>query len=347
MSGLLVKSTLIMKENLQLMHGRGLDIPVILGGAALTRRYVEHDLREIYGPNVAYAGDAFDGLHYMERLVGGESLAAAGAPEKALPAESDEPASTEERASGDAYANARRRTSERGAVRVRPAVEDELEALADIMGVMAEDLQKADINELVVAELNESVIGGGRVHRVDEGVYELANIAMLPEQWKAGAGMDLVRAMRRVARGSFPDAAVYVTCDPADTELARFYRTLGFDQVPVDDPRAAIANDTELLRGYFDANRSTLLTGGKKSVALSTGMIGVKKTTAKVVVADVDALLKHLEDDRKLRRFIRSKSEVDRAALLAEPKVAVTIPGVSIDGGDDAFFVKPLMVGTP
>ena len=78
---------------------------------------------------------------------------------------------------------------------------------------------------------------------MDEGVYELANIAMLPEQWKAGAGMDLVRAMRRVARGSFPDAAVYVTCDPADTELARFYRTLGFDQVPVDDPRAAIAND--------------------------------------------------------------------------------------------------------
>ena len=111
--------------------------------------------------------------------------------------------------------------------------------------------------------------------------------------------------------------------------------------------RAAIEADTELLRGYFDANRSTLLTGTKKSVALSTGMIGVKKTTAKLVVADTDALLKLLEEDRKLRRFIRTKSEVDRAALLAEPKVAVTIPGVTIDGGDDAFFVKPLMGGTP
>lgn len=110
--------------------------------------------------------------------------------------------------------------------------------------------------------------------------------------------------------------------------------------------RAAIAADTELLRGYFDVNRSSLLTGGKKSVALSTGMIGVKKTASKLVVADVDALLKRLEEDRKLRRFIRTKSEVDRAALLAEPKVAVTIDGVSIEGGDDAFFVKPLMVGT-
>ncbi|KAA0578866.1 nuclease inhibitor protein [Azospirillum sp. B21] len=110
--------------------------------------------------------------------------------------------------------------------------------------------------------------------------------------------------------------------------------------------RTAIAADTELLRGYFDANRSALLTGTKKSVALPTGTMGMKKTTAKLVVADVDALLKRLEEDRKLRRFIRTKSEVDRAALLAEPKVAVTIPGVVIEGGDDAFFVKPLMVAT-
>ncbi|CBS88705.1 host-nuclease inhibitor Gam family protein [Azospirillum lipoferum] len=108
--------------------------------------------------------------------------------------------------------------------------------------------------------------------------------------------------------------------------------------------RTAIAADTELLRGYFDANRASLLSGTKKSVALSTGTMGVKKTTAKLVVADADTLLTLLEEDRKLRRFIRTKSEVDRAALLAEPKVAVTIPGVSIEGGDDAFFVKPLTV---
>lgn len=110
--------------------------------------------------------------------------------------------------------------------------------------------------------------------------------------------------------------------------------------------RAAIAADTELLRGYFDANRSSLLTGKTKSVALPTGMIGVKKSPTKVVVADDDAVLKLLLKDRKLRRFIRTKSTVDKTALLAEPKVAETIDGVSIEGGEDAFFVKPLMVGT-
>jgi len=69
MSGLLVKSTLIMKENLQVMNERGVLPPVILGGAALTRRYVEQDLASVYKGNVYYANDAFDGLHFMEQIV--------------------------------------------------------------------------------------------------------------------------------------------------------------------------------------------------------------------------------------------------------------------------------------
>ncbi len=68
MSGLLVKSTLIMKENLEVMNERGLTLPVILGGAALTRRYVENDLRGAYAGSVFYANDAFDGLRYMEEI---------------------------------------------------------------------------------------------------------------------------------------------------------------------------------------------------------------------------------------------------------------------------------------
>lgn len=68
MSGLLVKSTAIMKENLEIMTERSIAIPVVLGGAALTRRFVEEDLRTIYGGYVAYANDAFDGLHFMENL---------------------------------------------------------------------------------------------------------------------------------------------------------------------------------------------------------------------------------------------------------------------------------------
>jgi 5-methyltetrahydrofolate--homocysteine methyltransferase len=69
MSGLLVKSTLIMKENLEIMRSRGIRIPVVLGGAALTRRFVEQDLRAAYGAEVSYAGDAFDGLAFMERVM--------------------------------------------------------------------------------------------------------------------------------------------------------------------------------------------------------------------------------------------------------------------------------------
>lgn len=68
MSGLLVKSTLIMKENLEVLNERNLKIPVVLGGAALTRRYVEQDLKKIYQGYVEYAEDAFDGLRFMEKI---------------------------------------------------------------------------------------------------------------------------------------------------------------------------------------------------------------------------------------------------------------------------------------
>jgi 5-methyltetrahydrofolate--homocysteine methyltransferase len=70
MSGLLVKSTLIMRENLQELNARSLTgLPVILGGAALTRTYVERDLREVYEGRVFYGKDAFEGLHTMDLLV--------------------------------------------------------------------------------------------------------------------------------------------------------------------------------------------------------------------------------------------------------------------------------------
>ncbi len=69
MSGLLVKSTVIMRENLLEMNARSLSgFPVILGGAALTRGYVEQDLREVYEGQVFYAKDAFEGLDLMGKL---------------------------------------------------------------------------------------------------------------------------------------------------------------------------------------------------------------------------------------------------------------------------------------
>lgn len=71
MSGLLVKSTVIMKENLEDLNARGLAAkwPVLLGGAALTRAYVEEDLSQIYEGEVRYARDAFEGLQLMDALI--------------------------------------------------------------------------------------------------------------------------------------------------------------------------------------------------------------------------------------------------------------------------------------
>ncbi len=85
MSGLLVKSTVVMKENLQELQARGLAgrWPVILGGAALTRAYVEQDLAELFDGEVRYAKDAFEGLALMEplvRIARGEARDAVGLP---------------------------------------------------------------------------------------------------------------------------------------------------------------------------------------------------------------------------------------------------------------------------
>ncbi len=103
MSGLLVKSTLIMRDNLEELNAQGLaEIPVMLGGAALTRSYVERDLREIYEGRLFYGKDAFEGLHVMDRIGEsrrtGEELGDWGL----VPSESKVPSRIKERfASGD------------------------------------------------------------------------------------------------------------------------------------------------------------------------------------------------------------------------------------------------------
>jgi 5-methyltetrahydrofolate--homocysteine methyltransferase len=84
MSGLLVKSTVIMKENLQEITSRGLDQkwPIVLGGAALTRAYVEQDLAALFPGEVRYARDAFEGLRLMDSIMAVKR----GEPGAALPA---------------------------------------------------------------------------------------------------------------------------------------------------------------------------------------------------------------------------------------------------------------------
>lgn len=72
LSGLLVKSVNVMEDNLRELNDKGIDVPVILGGAALTRSYAEGHLRSVYEGDLLYAKDAFDGLDSMKAIVAGQ-----------------------------------------------------------------------------------------------------------------------------------------------------------------------------------------------------------------------------------------------------------------------------------
>src|SRR5205823_4976771 len=73
MSGLLVKSVAVMKENLEELNAQNVTVPVLLGGAALTRDYAEDDLATLYKGPLLYCKDAFDGLHMMDAISGGKA----------------------------------------------------------------------------------------------------------------------------------------------------------------------------------------------------------------------------------------------------------------------------------
>ncbi|HEY9907151.1 MAG TPA: methionine synthase [Thermosynechococcaceae cyanobacterium] len=75
MSGLLVKSTAFMKENLETFNQRGITVPVILGGAALTPKFVQEDCQKTYKGKVIYGKDAFADLHFMDKLMPAKSAA--------------------------------------------------------------------------------------------------------------------------------------------------------------------------------------------------------------------------------------------------------------------------------
>ena len=90
MSGLLVKSTLVMRDNLDELQRRGLgDVPVLLGGAALTRAFVEEDLRSRYSGPLYYGKDAFAGLDVMQRIGEGDRSVPAARPPRVRPVRSE------------------------------------------------------------------------------------------------------------------------------------------------------------------------------------------------------------------------------------------------------------------
>src|SRR2546423_1794672 len=122
MSGLLVKSTLVMKENLEVMNERGIEVPVILGGAALTRRYVEDDLKSRYKGTLFYARDAFAGLHTMDKLMNGgreeRPHPAGGTQASSLPVNRELTEETEELVAEEAKLGVRKPLRPRGVTKI-------------------------------------------------------------------------------------------------------------------------------------------------------------------------------------------------------------------------------------
>ncbi|MCW5959591.1 MAG: methionine synthase [Pyrinomonadaceae bacterium] len=101
MSGLLVKSTLVMRDNLEIMNERNLKTPVVLGGAALNRKYVDNDLVPLFEGRLFYARDAFDGLNAMDLLTSGEQSEAQSPKTKVAVVGKSEPSAVADGLSSD------------------------------------------------------------------------------------------------------------------------------------------------------------------------------------------------------------------------------------------------------
>jgi 5-methyltetrahydrofolate--homocysteine methyltransferase len=136
MSGLLVKSTVVMKENLEEMNSRGItSYPVLLGGAALTRAYVEQDLSDLFEGDVRYARDAFEGLRLMDALMAVRRGSVDG---KAVPSGPDDTQVSDEEARKLAERRARRQRSLAIAAE-RKAKEEEADAAQPARSDVATD----------------------------------------------------------------------------------------------------------------------------------------------------------------------------------------------------------------
>ena len=98
------------------------------------------------------------------------------------------------------------------------------------------------------------------------------------------------------------------------------------------------------LQAWAEANRGTLTDGDAKTVNLITGEIGWRKVRAHIVVKDVAAVIAELIK-RRLKQFVRTKHELDKNAILANPGKFEAIEGISIITDKEEFFCKPFEQG--
>jgi len=97
---------------------------------------------------------------------------------------------------------------------------------------------------------------------------------------------------------------------------------------------------TRGLQIWAEANRDLLCQGGRKTVSLATGEIGWRVRPPSVRISGLDAVIERIRA-LGLGRFLRVRTEVDKAAMLSEPQAAAAIDGVSIASAGEQFFVAP------
>jgi phage host-nuclease inhibitor protein Gam len=168
----------------------------------------------------------------------------------------------------------------------------------------------------------------------------------------------MARSTRQTTRGA--NLPVPQTREEAQQSLSRYgllQREIGRIQADLDDKITALKEDAETrstplqaesasivegLRIWAEANRSALTDGGRvKFAALGTGKISWRFRPAKVSIRGVDAIIETLRT-LGLGRFVRTKEEVDKEAMLREPDLARSVPGVSIGSDGEDFVVEPL-----
>ncbi len=96
------------------------------------------------------------------------------------------------------------------------------------------------------------------------------------------------------------------------------------------------------VQTWAEANRAVITKDGRtKTVKLATGLIAWRNRPPKVSLRGVDAILEFLLGDKKLKRFLRVKHEIDKEALGKEPDEARKVPGVSVGSAGEDFIIEP------
>ena len=109
--------------------------------------------------------------------------------------------------------------------------------------------------------------------------------------------------------------------------------------------KAQIASDQAMVQGWCEANRAEITAGGKvKFAVLNTGEVKWRLRPPRVSIRSVESVIAYLQD-RMQGRFLRSKVEVDKDAILADPITAALIPGVSIGSEGEDFVIEPFDAG--